>query len=235
MISQFEAMLVMDWPAEKIVAPLEFHVLEALQESVEAFEATPVTESDARWKEQIAALEGRLAFETREACKQIEVTRRDAEAETRDQMSAEIDRHISVERAEIAKVIARFDHERARYFAEVEAEIVGLTLAIAARVLHREASLDPLLLRSAVRVALDKVAGESSVTLRVPEGQSERWRDVFAAERGEDVVLVVEDIKLSPVEMVLETSVGRVELGVRAQLKEIERGFFDLLEKRPAR
>jgi len=28
--------------------------------------------------------------------------------------------------------------------------------------------------------------------------------------------------------------VGKVELGVSAQLSEIERGFFDLLQKRPA-
>jgi flagellar assembly protein FliH len=35
-------------------------------------------------------------------------------------------------------------------------------------------------------------------------------------------------------ECVLETSVGRVELGVKAQLIEIERGFFDLLGQRPA-
>jgi flagellar assembly protein FliH len=35
-------------------------------------------------------------------------------------------------------------------------------------------------------------------------------------------------------ECVLETSVGTVELGIEAQLGEIERGFFDLMQKRPA-
>ena len=34
-------------------------------------------------------------------------------------------------------------------------------------------------------------------------------------------------------ECVMETSVGRVELGVAVQLEEIEKGFFDLLQKRP--
>jgi flagellar assembly protein FliH len=33
---------------------------------------------------------------------------------------------------------------------------------------------------------------------------------------------------------VLDTNVGRVELGVSAQLEEIERGFFDLMQQRPA-
>jgi flagellar assembly protein FliH len=45
---------------------------------------------------------------------------------------------------------------------------------------------------------------------------------------------VIGDLKLDTNECVLETSAGRVELGVKAQLKEIERGFFDLLEQRPA-
>jgi flagellar assembly protein FliH len=35
-------------------------------------------------------------------------------------------------------------------------------------------------------------------------------------------------------ECVLETNIGRVELGVSAQLAEIEKGFFDLLQMRPA-
>jgi flagellar assembly protein FliH len=33
---------------------------------------------------------------------------------------------------------------------------------------------------------------------------------------------------------VIDTNVGTVELGVDAQLQEIERGFFDLMQRRPA-
>jgi flagellar assembly protein FliH len=32
---------------------------------------------------------------------------------------------------------------------------------------------------------------------------------------------------------VLETELGETEIGLEAQLKEIERGFFDLLAQRP--
>jgi flagellar assembly protein FliH len=45
---------------------------------------------------------------------------------------------------------------------------------------------------------------------------------------------LVGDERLGVGECVLETNVGRVELGVSAQLEEIERGFFDLLQQRPA-
>jgi flagellar assembly protein FliH len=33
-------------------------------------------------------------------------------------------------------------------------------------------------------------------------------------------------------EAVLETNLGTVDLGIRSQLEEIERGFFDLLDVR---
>jgi flagellar assembly protein FliH len=48
------------------------------------------------------------------------------------------------------------------------------------------------------------------------------------------VVELVADEDLHSGDCVLETHVGQVELGVSAQLEEIERGFFDLLDQRPA-
>jgi flagellar assembly protein FliH len=45
---------------------------------------------------------------------------------------------------------------------------------------------------------------------------------------------IVADERLDTGECVLDTNVGRVELGVSAQLEEIERGFFDLMQQRPA-
>jgi flagellar assembly protein FliH len=59
------------------------------------------------------------------------------------------------------------------------------------------------------------------------------WRQVFAAS-SELSLQVVGDERLTEGQCVLDTNVGRVELGVSAQLEEIERGFFDLLQQRPA-
>jgi len=42
----------------------------------------------------------------------------------------------------------------------------------------------------------------------------------------------VGDAELQTFEASLEARLGTVDLGVRAQLAEIERGFFDLLEVR---
>ena len=145
----------------------------------------------------------------------------------------ELEDSIVEEREAVLKACEEFVRERARYFAGVEAEVVKLALAIAARVLHREAKLDPLLLAGVVRVALEKVAEDSATVLRVPVSAIEMWREVFAASP-ESSLQVVADERLDAGECVLDTNVGRVELGVSAQLEEIERGFFDLMQQRPA-
>jgi flagellar assembly protein FliH len=59
------------------------------------------------------------------------------------------------------------------------------------------------------------------------------WQEVFLEGR-ESSVQIVADERLGAGECVLDTNVGRVQLGVSAQLEEIERGFFDLMQQRPA-
>jgi flagellar assembly protein FliH len=93
--------------------------------------------------------------------------------------------------------------------------------------------MDPLLLSAAVRVALEKVKEESETRLRVPMAEASLWHEVFDTGEESAVQIVAED-GLARGECVLETSVGTVELGIEAQLAEIERGFFDLMQKRPA-
>jgi len=137
---------------------------------------------------------------------------------------------IDEERAAVSRACAQLAKDREVYFSEVEGDVVRLALGIAERVLHREAKMDPLLLAASVRLALEKIAGETGSVLRVPVEALERWRGVF----GEGEVELVGDDRLMAGDCVLETKVGRVELGVAVQLEEIERGFFDLMQKRPA-
>jgi flagellar assembly protein FliH len=184
-------------------------------------------------KEEAAALDERLRSQVEQVSADMEMARNEARAEARLEWEQELKDRIVEERTAVLKAYEEFVRERARYFAGVEAEVVKLALAIAARVLHREAKLDPLLLTGVVRVALEKVAEDSATVLRVPVGAVEMWREVFVASP-KSSPQVVGDERLSLGECVLDTNVGRVELGVSAQLEEIERGFFDLLEQRPA-
>ena len=178
-------------------------------------------------------LDGQLQSQAERMSAEIEMARSEARAEARGEWEKELEERIAEERALILKACEEFRRERAKYFAGVEAEVVKLALAIAARVLHREAKLDPLLLTGVVRVALEKVAEGSVTVLRVPVSAVEMWKEVFVGS-SEALLQIVGDERLSADECVLDTNVGRVELGVSAQLEEIERGFFDLMQQRPA-
>jgi flagellar assembly protein FliH len=187
--------------------------------------------TELRLKEEMTALDERLQAEREQASLQMKAAREEARAKARREWEEEFEEKIAAERERVSRACDQFDRERARYFAGVEAEVVKLALAIAARVLHREAKLDPLLLAAVVRVALEKVAEDSTTVLRVPKEEESRWRDMLVAQPS---VQVVGDERLAAGDCVLETNVGKVELGVKAQLSEIEKGFFDLLQQRPA-
>jgi flagellar assembly protein FliH len=119
------------------------------------------------------------------------------------------------------------------YLARVEHEVVQLALAVAERILHRESLLDPLLLSGAVRVALGQLAESTKARLRVPAGQREMWAEQVRLMPGLPLrPEVCADPEMEGSDAVMETDVGTIDLGVRSQLKEIERGFFDLLEVR---
>lgn len=172
-----------------------------------------------------AEFEQRLAEETRRSfeagrAQGMELGRgqeRASQAGTREQLAAQLNR-----------LQSEFVQERDRYLRAVEPEIVKLALAIAARILRREAQMDPLLLTGAARVALGQLAASTKVTLRVPPAELDLWKESIALLPNPAVEMQVapgEGMRLG--ECFLETALGTADLGVRAQLQEIERGFFD--------
>jgi flagellar biosynthesis/type III secretory pathway protein FliH len=129
---------------------------------------------------------------------------------------------------ELAKLVGDFSAERDRFLGAVEHEVVKLALAVAARILRREAQMDPLLLTGAVRVALGQLAGATEVHLRVPAAEMDLWKEAIALVPNltlKPAVVAGEGMRLG--DCVIESKVGTVDLGVRSQLGEIERGFFD--------
>jgi flagellar assembly protein FliH len=127
-----------------------------------------------------------------------------------------------------AKLLADFTEERDRYMQTVEHEVVKLALAVAARILRREAQMDPLLLTGAVRVALGQLSGSTQVRLLVPAAELDLWSQAMSLVPNlavKPVVTADEEMRLGDCR--IETEMGSVDLGIRAQLGEIERGFFD--------
>jgi flagellar biosynthesis/type III secretory pathway protein FliH len=143
--------------------------------------------------------------------------------ETLGQLQAERDRL----HAQASALIESFAVARESYFHRLEQEGVQLALAIAARILRREAQMDPLLLTGAVRVALRQLADSTEVRLTVPLEDHALWEEALARMPG--LVLrpqVLGDAHMQLGDCRMETELGSANLGLWAQLKEIERGFF---------
>jgi flagellar assembly protein FliH len=213
------------------VERLEFSAIEDL----ESRGRVPEDQSEvvAELRQQVEQLEEELRAHIDALPRKLDQARLLARTITHADCEQEMQQRLAEDRAMVRKAVDDFDRERTRYFAGVEGQVIKLSLAIAARVLHREAKIDPLLLSAAVRVALEKVAEESETRLRVAASDLPLWQAEFDSLAVGDVKLIGQE-GMARGECVLETSVGTVELGIEAQLGEIERGFYDLLQKRPA-
>jgi flagellar assembly protein FliH len=200
----------------------------------------PETSADTAEEAAVASLRAehdrRLAEETRRAFDagrekgRIEGRNTEREEEATAQAAAEERR-----RRQVAELIESFAQERDRYLQAVEREVVELALAVAARILRREAQMDPLLLTGAVRVALGQLVGTTKVRLLVPSEELDLWAEAVASIPNlaiRPTVIAGEDMHTG--DCAIETELGTVDLGVRAQMGEIERGFFDRTGSRSA-
>jgi flagellar assembly protein FliH len=220
------------------VAPLAIHPMEYPAIPVSTPEAASVAETAAapnveELEARIRDLERELDERTRSFALEMQTARAEAmEAGRASERGRHADHLAAAERA-LTTALDGFVVERNRYLAQVEQEVVRLALAIAGHILHREALMDPLLLAGAVRVALGQLADTTEVRLKVPATEHAMWREML--ELMPNLPLrpdVLADDGLTTGECLLETHLGSVDLGVRSQLAEIERGFFDLLVHR---
>jgi flagellar assembly protein FliH len=173
--------------------------------------------------EKKLAEETRKAFEAGRERGRLEGRQTEREAQAAEQTAAEERRM-----RQAAELVERFALERDRYLHAIEHEVVELALAVSARILRREAQMDPLLLTGAVRVALGQLSGSTQVRLLVPAGELDLWCEAIALLPNLSLkpnVIAGENMRLGDCR--IETEMGSVDIGIRAQLSEIERGFFD--------
>jgi len=174
--------------------------------------------------------------EVREAeiAARIREARMEAVSQIEQKLHEDYDRKLLAARQPIANAVKEFTEQREDYFARVESEIVQLALSIAAKILHRESQVDPMLVASLVRLSVEKMREGSSVTVKVSPGLGTTWKRYFAAIPISGRIEVIEDPQLSDQDCILETELGSANFGLDSQLKEVEHGFFDLLALRPA-
>ncbi len=163
----------------------------------------------------------------------LSAARVEAVAQTEARIEAEYEERSTAEADKIRKALEDFQVERKEYFSRVESDVVQLALAIAAKILHREAQVDPMLVAALVRVAIDKLHDGSSVSVRVAPAEAGKWRAFLANPLNGSTIEIVEDGHLGAADCILETELGSANFSIEAQMKEVEQGFFDLLAQRP--
>ena len=115
-----------------------------------------------------AAEVGESAFKTGEILAQREAAAREmGRQEGEAQGRAAGEPHLAQVRASVDAALAGFARDRAQYYQQVETEVVQLALAIARKILHREAQVDPMLLAGLVRITLEKIESATKVVVRV--------------------------------------------------------------------
>jgi flagellar assembly protein FliH len=193
--------------------------------------AKPASESSV--EEEAPRRRADVEFTQEEFAARLHRERTEATALVEQRLRQEYELKLQAEKASIAAAIASFEVERIEYYARVEAEIVQLTLAIAAKILHREAQVDPMLLAALVRMSVEHMREGSSVTVRVNPSGANLWKEFFSGNTQVRKIQVVEDADLSELDCLIETELGTANFGLDTQLKEVEQGFFDLLALRP--
>ncbi len=177
----------------------------------------------------LAHWEQRLGEETRRSFESgRERGRQEGRQAERESFAAELQAIEERRARQAAELLASFAEVRDQYLQVVEQEVVRLALAIAARILRREAQMDPLLLTGAVRVALGQLSASTEVKLLVPAAELDLWTTAIALIPNlalKPTVTAGQDMRLGDCR--IETVQGSVDLGIRSQLGEIERGFFD--------
>ncbi len=165
---------------------------------------------------------------------EVQVQIQAALAQAEEQWAAEARQRDQKRDADFAMLVQAFQAQQARYFRHVEEEVVQLTLAITRKILQREAALDPTLLQGLVRVALDRMASEGKVRIRLAPSCLAAWsqtnEDFNAATT---TIELVPDDSLSAECCIIETDRGSAHFGIEEQVKEIEQSFHDLLARRP--
>ncbi|HUS06924.1 MAG TPA: FliH/SctL family protein [Bryobacteraceae bacterium] len=119
---------------------------------------------------------------------------------------------------------------KSRLRREAEEDVVKLSIAIARRVLYREIQVDPESLHGLVKAALGKVDLRELHRIRLHPEDAGHLRTQLAGIILPSRVEIVTDGSLERGAVLLETSRGNLDGSVETQLREIERGFVDLLQ-----
>jgi flagellar assembly protein FliH len=114
---------------------------------------------------------------------------------------------------------------------EAMQDLVHLAVSIAARVIHREVAVDPDALAGLIQAAFSKLQSREVNRVRMHPTLEALVRKLLEQAGAPKNLVVMADPSLKPAEVFFETSQGILDASVETQLREIERGLIDKLER----
>jgi len=110
-------------------------------------------------------------------------------------------------------------------------DLVHLAISIAARVIHREVAVDPDALGGLIQAAFSKLQSREINRVRMHPTLERLVTKLLEQAGAPKNLILTPDPNLKPAEVFFETSQGILDASVETQLREIERGLIDKLER----
>ena len=167
----------------------------------------------------------------REAARKVEQARREAYAE-----GLAAGRHQAEEQFRpavqgLAQTLDSLARLRESIREETIHDLVRLAISVSARVIHREVAVDPDALGGLVQAALSKLQSREINRVRMHPALEGLVRKLLEQAGAPKNLVLMADPSLKPAEVFFETSQGILDASVETQLREIERGLIDKLER----
>jgi flagellar assembly protein FliH len=110
---------------------------------------------------------------------------------------------------------------------QTERDLVELSIEIAKKLVHREIRIDEKIIATLVRVALDRLAVKSAITVRVNSQDYEVLENELKEILGEDGYVELKiDESLKRGDCLVESDYGSIDARISEQFKEIEEGLL---------
>ncbi|MGD1096149.1 MAG: FliH/SctL family protein [Bryobacteraceae bacterium] len=131
----------------------------------------------------------------------------------------------------LGKTLGELSTLRSRIRRDAEKDLLKLSVMIARRVLHRELTLDPESIEGLIRVALEKMQSREVCRVRAHPDHQQAIKEALERYSNSHKVELIADPSLQCGDVLFETAHGTLDASIESQLREIERGFADRLQK----
>jgi flagellar assembly protein FliH len=195
----------------------------------QASSATPVL-----WRTVSSAADSRRnshADAEREAARKLDQARREAYAEGLAAGRQQSEEQFRPAAQGLADTLAALARLRESIREETIQDLVRLAISIAARVIHREVAVDPDALGGLIQAAFTKLQSREINRVRMHPTLEALVRKLLEQAGAPKNLVLTPDPNLKPAEVFFETSQGILDASVETQLREIERGLIDKLER----